>query len=110
MREMCMEIISFNLLEGTEKKAALEGFKALDSFYRSQEGYHGMNVAQVDADSWTLILYWTSKQDEKQASGRMMSSEETDGFKRLVIPKTVEKKIYPGFIMDAASQNSKKVF
>lgn len=103
MREMCVEIINFNLLEGTENITALEGFKSLDSFYRSQEGYHGMNAAQVDADAWTLILYWNSKQDEKQASGRMMSSNETDGFKRLVIPKTVEKKIYPGFTLGVDS-------
>lgn len=62
-----------------------------------------MNVAQVEEDAWTLVLYWRSKQDEKVASGRMMSSEETNGFKGLVIPKTVEKKIYPGFIMGGDS-------
>ncbi len=99
MRDMCVEIVSFSLLEGTGKKKALEEFKALDTFYRTQEGYQGMNAAQVDADAWKLILYWRSKQNEKEASGRMMSSEETNGFKGMVIPKTVEKKIFPGFII-----------
>ena len=101
MKEGCVEIVRFDLLQGTEKKKALEGFRVLDAFYRSQEGYGGMSAAQADESAWILMLHWRSKEDEKLASGRMMASQDTIGFKQLVIPQTVEKKIYTGYFSDA---------
>ncbi|MEN1758884.1 hypothetical protein [Anoxynatronum sibiricum] len=101
MKEGCVEVVRFDLLQGTEKKKALEGFQILDVFYRSQEGYGGMSAAQADESAWILMLHWRSKEDEKLASGRMMASQDTIGFKQLVIPQTVEKKIYTGYFSDA---------
>ncbi|SMP70848.1 hypothetical protein [Anoxynatronum buryatiense] len=105
MKEGCVEIVRFDVMQGTEKMIALEAFKLLDAFYQAQEGYFGMNAAQANDDAWILILYWRSKEDEKLASGRMMASEETEGFKQLVIPKTVEKKMYPSFFLNLNDQS-----
>ncbi len=90
-----MEMVTFQMAEGTKQEEALEGIRCLDAFYRGTVGYRGMQAAQVDQTSeWILVLNWDSAESEKKASGAMMASAKTNGFKKLVIPQTVTKKIY----------------
>ncbi len=90
-----MEMVTFQMAEGTQQDEALEGIRCLDAFYSGTMGYRGMQAAQDDqTGAWTLVLNWDSAESEKKASAAMMASAKTDGFKQLVVPKTVTKKIY----------------
>ena len=98
-----MEMVTFKMAEGTSREAALEGIWSLDSFYSGTAGYQGMQAAQDDhTGTWILVLNWDSAESEKIASAAMMSSMKTDGFKQLVVPQTVTKKIYPCYISSGA--------
>lgn len=91
-----MEMVTFQMAEGTKREEALEGIGCLDAFYSETTGYRGMQAAQDDqTGTWILVLTWDSAESEKKASAAMMSSEKTNGFKQLVIPRTVTKKMYP---------------
>ena len=89
-----MEVITFQMIEGTSREQALAGIRSLDQFYRGTAGFGGMQAAQDDQTrQWTLVLNWDSPESERKASAAMMGSERTNGFKQLVVPQTVSKKI-----------------
>jgi hypothetical protein len=91
-----MEVVSFQMAAGTKQADALAGIRSLDEFYRGTTGYRGMQAAQDDQDgTWILVLNWDEAESEKKASAAMMGSAKTNGFKQLVVPQTVTKKLYP---------------
>ena len=93
-----MEVVSFQMTAGTMLEDALGGIRSLDEFYKDKSGYQGMKAALGEDGTWILVLHWDRTESEKSASAAMMASSETDKFKKLVIPQTVTKKIYPCFI------------
>ncbi len=95
-RNGSMEVVTFHMVEGTKLEEALKGIGSLDAFYRSSAGYQGMQVARDDKTGvWTLVLAWDASESERAASAAMMTSDRTNGFKQLVVPQTVQKKMYP---------------
>lgn len=93
-----MEVVSFQMTAGTKLEDALGGIRSLDEFYKGKSGYQGMKAALGEDGTWILVLQWDCAESEKSASAAMMASNEADTFKKLVIPLTVTKKIYPCYI------------
>ena len=90
-----MEVVTFQMVEGTRREQVLDGIRSLDQFYSGAAGYGGMQAAQDNqTQHWTLVLNWDSPESEKEASAAMVGSERTKGFTQLVVPQTVIKKIY----------------
>lgn len=90
-----MEVVSFQMTAGTMLEDALGGIRSLDEFYKDKSGYQGMKAALGEDGTWILVLHWECAEAEKSASAAMMASNDTGTFKKLVIPQTVTKKIYP---------------
>ncbi len=91
-----MEIISFEILDGFTEKQIVHGLSLLEEYQRDHDAYRGMNIAKVD-NKITLMLGFDSFEDEKRISAGMLKSESTNDFKKLINPKTVNKKVYENF-------------
>lgn len=92
------EIISFEIQNGYSEEDINIGLLSLDNFYKNYEGYYGMNIL-TEGSTYTLIIGWESKDIEKHSSSKMMGSDDTVVFKRLVNPHTVKKNIYSSFML-----------
>lgn len=94
-----MEIISFEIMDGFSDEQIEHGLSLLEGFQRKHDAYNGMNVAK-DGNKITLMLAFDSFEDEKSISASMLKSESTNDFKKLVNPKTVNKKVYENFVFE----------
>ncbi len=99
LKEKCIEIIAFEVLEKYDEVTILEGFKILDDYYMKVEGYCGMYITEGDSKKYTLVLKWSSIEHARIASSSMMKSDETNGFKKLIIPSTVVKNLNKQIIL-----------
>jgi len=94
-----IEIISFEILDGFTEEQISFGLKQLESFQCQYEARHGMNIAKSE-DNITLVITYDSFDDEKNISARMMKSSATNDFKKIVNPQTVNKVVYPHYVLD----------
>lgn len=88
-----IEVVTFCINEGFNLDDIGTGLQILESFYKDSEGFHEMDITMVGSNTCKLMLKWDSKEAEKNASGKMMISDTTNDFKKLVNPKTFSKEI-----------------
>ena len=96
-----MEIISFNVLDSCTEDQVTEGLRQLERFQNQFETCHEMQIAKADK-SITLVITYDSFDDERKISASMMKSETTNDFKKLVDPHTVNKAVYPHYVLTQA--------
>lgn len=88
--EMITEIVEFEVNVSMDE--FVEKTSILHNFYENLEGYLDMEVCNVEENRWILILHWSSDEAEKNASSKMMTSDETNDFKSTVIPTSFSKR------------------
>lgn len=94
-----MEIIRFEVLDGYTDEDVSLGLEQLESFQSRFEARHEMRIAKQE--KWiTLVITYDSFDDEKAISLSMMKSSMTNDFKKLVNPQSVNKSVYPLYILE----------
>ena len=86
------EIAQFNSADGISDEEFIAIVDRLEAdFHMKQNGYLDTELLKGrERNQWIMVQHWRSDEDAKNSSRNMMSSSETEEFRRSIDPKTVK--------------------
>ncbi len=91
INEVITEIVNFDVDKDLKSEHVVEIVHQLEEkFHMKQDGYIDSELIKANENSWTLIMHWSSMQELRGASKKMMTDPKTEEFRKVVIPPSVK--------------------
>lgn len=88
---MITELVRMRIGEDIEDETFIAVVDEMErAFHMELEGYVDSELFKEADGLWRMLMHWESKEALKKASGSMMRSETTLGFRNCLIPGSVE--------------------